>query len=79
MSHRGRGQGSPTSLDRSVYSKDWGRVRVTTRPDTGRRVEGRREPTGEAGVFEAGVSRPLARGDSGVCGGRSTKAYGDFV
>lgn len=58
VSHRGRGQGSPTSLDDSVYSRDWGRVRVTTRPDTGRIVEGRREPTGEVGVSEADIRRP---------------------
>lgn len=61
VSHRGRGQGSP-GLDDSVYTRDWGRVQATTRPDTGRKVECSREPTGEVEVFEAGVSGPQSHG-----------------
>ena len=62
VSHRDKGQGLPASLGDSVYSRGWGRVRATMRPDTGRRVEGRREPTGEVGLFEAGVSRAQLQG-----------------
>lgn len=52
----GRGQGSPVSSGDCVYSRGWGRVRATTRADTGRIVENRREPTG-VGVLKALLKR----------------------
>lgn len=63
---QGRGLGSPASSDDGVDSRDWGRVRAITRADTGRTVEGRREPSGAVEILEAsstcGTQTPVVMG-----------------
>lgn len=64
MSHKGRAQGLPASLDDGVYSRDWGRVRAKTRADTGWTVQAGGESPGGIGVLEVGL---IHTGDSGSC------------